>query len=83
MAVSRADGGLGMIGVSDARKREVAALEKKNLRQAQRMQTKYQWGNDKRGNFQKHFRVSSLDFLFSFLLTNGRVGSSVAIDGGL
>ena len=83
MAVSRADGGLGMIGVSDARKREVAALEKKNLQQAQRMQTKYQWGNDKRGNFQKHFRVSSLDFLFSFLLTNGRVGSSVAIDGGL
>ena len=58
MAVSRAEGGLGMLGVSDARKREAAASEKKNLRQAQRMQAKYQWGNDKRGNFQKHFRVS-------------------------
>ena len=64
LAVSRAGGGLGMMGVSDAKKREVTALEKKNLRQAQRKQSKYQWGNDKRGNFQKYFRVS---FFFLFV----------------
>ncbi|KAI5370473.1 hypothetical protein Slin14017_G013520 [Septoria linicola] len=54
--VSRADGGTGMIGVSEAKKREVRAVEKRDAKRAQRAQARYQWGNDKRGNMQKHFR---------------------------
>ena len=55
-AISRANGGMGMIGVTDAKKREVAALEKRERKTAQRSQKHYQWGVDKRGNSQKHFR---------------------------
>lgn len=55
-AVTRANGGMGMIGVTDAKKREVAALEKRERKAAQRSQKHYQWGVDKRGNSQKHFR---------------------------
>ncbi len=54
--VTRANGGLGMIGVSDAKKREVQAVEKRDLKRAQRAQNRYQAGNERRGNFQKHFR---------------------------
>jgi pre-60S factor REI1 len=54
--VSRADGGLGMVGVSEAKKREVKAVEKRARKQEQRDQARYQWGNDKRGNAQKHYR---------------------------
>ncbi|KAM0723973.1 hypothetical protein Q7P37_000964 [Cladosporium fusiforme] len=54
--VSRANGGLGMIGVSDEKKREIAAVEKRQLKRVQRQQAQYQWGNDKRGNNQKHWR---------------------------
>jgi hypothetical protein len=55
--VSRANGGLGMIGVSDEKKKEVAAVEKRERRREQRIKNNYQAGNEKRGNFQKHFRV--------------------------
>lgn len=54
--VSRANGGLGMVGVSEPKKREVRAREKREQKRQQRVQNQYQWGNDKRGNFQKHFR---------------------------
>nr|POE64940.1 cytoplasmic 60s subunit biogenesis factor rei1 like [Quercus suber] len=54
--ISRANGGTGMIGVSDAKKREVRAVEKREKKREQRAQARYQWGNDRRGNFQKHFR---------------------------
>ncbi|KAF2210821.1 hypothetical protein CERZMDRAFT_44688, partial [Cercospora zeae-maydis SCOH1-5] len=54
--VSRANGGLGMAGVSEAKKREIKAVEKRDAKRAQRAQARYQWGNDKRGNMQKHFR---------------------------
>jgi pre-60S factor REI1 len=54
--VTRADGGLGMVGVSDTKKREVRAMEKRELKRQQRAQNRYQWGKEKRGNFQKHFR---------------------------
>lgn len=53
---SRANGGLGMVGVSDEKKREIAAVEKRQLKRVQRQQNQYQWGKDKRGNNQKHFR---------------------------
>lgn len=54
--VSRADGGMGMLGVSEAKKREVRAQEKRLQKQQRRAEADYQWGNNRRGNFQKHFR---------------------------
>jgi pre-60S factor REI1 len=54
--VSRANGGLGMVGVSDAKKREVQLREKRQEQRARRTQNKYQAGNERKGNFQKHFR---------------------------
>lgn len=54
--VTRANGGLGMLGVTDAKKREVRAVEKRDLKQAQRAQKQHQWAVDKKGNSQKHFR---------------------------
>lgn len=55
-AVTRANGGMGMMGVTESKKREVAAVEKRERKAAQRSQKHYQWGVDKRGNSQKHFR---------------------------
>lgn len=55
-AVSRANGGTGMLGVSDAKKREAAAIEKSDRTRAQRQQSRYQAGNERRANMQKHFR---------------------------
>ncbi|KAK5166938.1 pre-60S factor rei1 [Saxophila tyrrhenica] len=54
--VTRANGGLGMIGVSDAKKREVRAVEKRDQKRAQRAENRYRAGNERRHNFQKHFR---------------------------
>lgn len=54
--ITRANGGMGMIGVSDAKKAEVQAVEKREQKRARRIQNNYQAGNEKRGNFQKHFR---------------------------
>ena len=54
--ITRANGGEGMLGVTDAKKREVHAVEKRETKRAQRAQKQYQWGIDKRGNNQKHFR---------------------------
>ena len=54
--ITRANGGEGMLGVTDAKKREVQAVEKRFTKRAQRAQKQYQWGIDKRGNSQKHFR---------------------------
>lgn len=61
--VSRAEGGLGMLGVSDEKKREVRLAEKKTQKQAQREQARQQWAHDKKGNNQKHFRVCSSSYL--------------------
>lgn len=54
--MTRANGGEGMLGVTDAKKKEVQAVEKRHTKRAQRAQKQYQWGIDKRGNSQKHFR---------------------------
>lgn len=56
--VTRGNGGLGMVGVSEAKKAEIRAVEKRERRREQRERNKYQAGNEKRGNLQKHFRVS-------------------------
>lgn len=55
---TRANGGLGMLGVTDAKKREIRAVEKRERKREHRAKQQYQWGVDKRGNSQKHFRVS-------------------------
>lgn len=67
--VTRAEGGLGMLGVSDVKKKEVQVAEKREKRREQRARDRYQWGNDKRGNNQKHFRVSELYDISRLLLT--------------
>lgn len=54
--ISRANGGLGMVGVSDAKKAEIRAVEKREQKREQRARNKYQAGNERRNNFQKHFR---------------------------
>ena len=56
MLVTRANGGSGMLGVTDAKRREVQAVEKRERKREQRARQQYQWGVDKRGNSQKHFR---------------------------
>lgn len=53
---TRANGGRGMIGVSDARKKEVQVAEKRARQMEERERRRFQWGNNKQNNFQKHFR---------------------------
>ena len=65
--MTRANGGLGMVGVSDAKKAEIKAVEKRDRKREQRARNKYQAGNEKRNNFQKHFRVSSSLALMSLI----------------
>jgi pre-60S factor REI1 len=54
--ISRADGGLGMLAVSESKKREVRMREKKDQRKEARAVGKMQWKNNKQSNSQKHFR---------------------------
>lgn len=54
--ISRANGGLGMIGVSVAKKMEVSAMEKRSRDMDQRGRRRYEWGTEKRANKQKHYR---------------------------
>lgn len=54
--ITRADGGLGMVGVSDAKKAEIRAVEKRDQKREQRARNKYQANVQKQHNFQKHFR---------------------------
>ncbi|KAK2735011.1 hypothetical protein FQN57_001387 [Myotisia sp. PD_48] len=54
--VTRANGGQGMLGATDSQKRLVRVAEIREHQRANRAQRHYQWGVDKRGNSQKHFR---------------------------
>jgi pre-60S factor REI1 len=54
--ISRANGGRGMVGVTDAKKKEIQAIEKRDRKKEQNARSRYQAGNEKRHNFQKHFR---------------------------
>lgn len=56
---TRANPHRGMVGVTDQKRREVQVTEKKARKQEERERRRFQWGNNKQGNFQKHFRVSS------------------------
>lgn len=73
--ISRSEGGLGMVGVSDDKKREVALVEKKMQKKEQRAQAKQQWGVNRGGNNQKHFRVCLVSFLLSYSLLTNMTGS--------
>lgn len=53
---TRANGGLGMVAATDAKKQEVRAIENRERKREHRAQNQYQWAVDKRGNNQKHFR---------------------------
>ena len=57
--VSRADGGLGMIGVSDLQKRALRAVEKKMLTTEIKARNRYRTGVERAGNMttQKSFRT--------------------------
>ena len=55
---SRANGGLGMVGVTAEKKKEVAAEIKRSKKVEERARRRYEWGNNKQSNMQKHFRVS-------------------------
>ena len=55
--ISRANGGIGMLGATEAQKKEVRAKAERGRDMANRAQRDYQWGVNKRGNHQKHFRV--------------------------
>lgn len=57
-AVTRANGGLGMVGAPAAKKQEAMKLEDVQTKRAQRAETKYRWGVERRANQQKHYRVS-------------------------
>ncbi|KAK8157646.1 C2H2 type zinc-finger-domain-containing protein [Phyllosticta citrichinensis] len=46
----------GLAGVTDIKKREVRAAERRENRKAQREQARAEWTKNKKGNFQKHFR---------------------------
>ncbi|KAI9672944.1 MAG: hypothetical protein M1817_003108 [Caeruleum heppii] len=59
---------LSLAGVTVEKKREVAAIEKRDRRQAERAQRDYQWGVNKRANMQKHFRASNIGLLMDPLL---------------
>ena len=57
---SRANGGLGMIGVTAEKRNEVQQAEKRSRKVEERERRKFQWGNNKQSNSQKHFRVSTM-----------------------
>ena len=54
---SRANGGLGMAGVTMEKRKEVQRTEKTSRKLEERERRKFQWANNKQSNSQKHFRV--------------------------
>jgi pre-60S factor REI1 len=73
--ISRANGGMGMVGVTTEKRREVQAAEKRSRKVEERERRKFQWGNNKQSNSQKHFRVNnrvSTPFVHA-LLTQTRI----------
>lgn len=63
--ISRANGGMGMIGATDSQKTEALASEQRERTRAQRAEKKYLAKINRQANSQKHFRVC-FSFLFSF-----------------
>ncbi len=53
---TRANGGTGMLGVTDAKKREIQTIEKRERKREHRARKQFEWGVNKQSNSQKHFR---------------------------
>lgn len=56
-------GQMGMLGTTDAQKKEVKAAEKRTRKIENRARRDHEWVVNKRGNNQKHFRVSFTTFI--------------------
>lgn len=56
--VTRANGGLGLMGAPAEKQRAAKKVEVRDSKKAQRAENRYKAGNEKRANFQKHYRVS-------------------------
>ncbi|KAL1960117.1 hypothetical protein VTO42DRAFT_289 [Malbranchea cinnamomea] len=54
--ISRANGGIGMLGATDVQKKEVRVKEARGRDIENRSRKHYEWGINKRANHQKHFR---------------------------
>ncbi|WEW58109.1 pre-60S factor rei1 [Emydomyces testavorans] len=54
--ISRANGGLGMLGATSSQKREAKAAQVREWKREQRSTREFQWVVAKKGNYQKHFR---------------------------
>ncbi|KMU83604.1 cytoplasm protein [Coccidioides immitis H538.4] len=54
--ISRANGGIGMLGATASQKQEVRAAEVRDRKREQRSERAFQWAVSKRANHQKHFR---------------------------
>lgn len=57
---SRANGGTGMLGVTEAKKQEVARSEQRNQKVAQRAQRQEEWKVNKQNNSQKYYNYQIL-----------------------
>lgn len=82
--VTRANGGLGMVGVSDDVKRAALKSEKREKAREHRAQRNYQWGINRRANHQEHFRVSHyhpVAVLLNFVRLTITTGSSPTVVG--
>lgn len=56
----------GMLGATDQQKREVRSAEKRERNRERRAKANYEWGVNKRGNHQKHYRVSITSLIFDY-----------------
>lgn len=79
--ITRANGGTGMLGVSEFKKKEVQRLEVHEKKREERARAKVQWGKDLKGNNQKHFRVSRFlsQCVWNAQRTNRCSGSSTSM----
>lgn len=68
--ISRANGGMGMIGATDSQKTEALASEQRERTRAQRAEKKYLAKINRQANSQKHFRVCFSSSFSSFYFTN-------------
>lgn len=73
--ISRAARESALAGISDSKKREIRATEKRTQQKEQRARMKFEWGNERRANHQKHYRVSAVAYLIeaSFLTFFSRI----------
>jgi pre-60S factor REI1 len=77
--MSRANGGMGMVGVTVEKRKEVMAEEKRSRKVEERARRRYEWGNNKQANSQKHFRVSQDGPKSTFLILTIVLGSSTSV----